>query len=194
MSQIRTVHQKSDLRNTDSMKLFTNLRLRWHAYMLKKRMKQLKVERSSIQFEKAKRIGIVFDATSLDNQAFAENYVQMLRKAGKRVDILAYVDDEQEHNNFPFKYFNQKDLSWYFHPKSDEVNQFIETPFDILISLHLHDVLSLEYISALSHAKIRVGKYNENKLHCYDLMIDGSKHEDLRNFIQQVDKNLKIMK
>lgn len=176
------------------MKLFRNLRLRWNAYMLKKRLNQLKVERSSIRFEKAKRIGILFDATNLDNQVFVENYVQMLRKSGKQVTILAYVDDAQEHNNFPFKYYNQKDLSWYEHPKSSDVNQFMETSFDILISLHIHDVLSLEYISALSHSKMRVGKYDDTKIHCYDLMIDNATNNNLQHFIQQVDKHLKIMK
>lgn len=175
------------------MKLFRNLRLRWHDYMLKQRLKQLTVERSSIRFEKANRIGILFDATNLDNQVFVENYVQNMRKIGKQVSLLAFVDDNQEHNNFPFKYYNHKHLSWYEHPNSSDVNQFIETKFDILISLHIHDVQSLEYISALSHAKMRVGKYDESKIDAYDLMIDNSNNNDLQHFIQQVDKHLKIL-
>jgi len=175
------------------MKLFRNLRLRWHDYMLRKRMESLSIKRASIRFEKSKRIGILFDATNLDNRVFAENYVQLLRKAGKRVDIMAFVDDEQEHDNLPFKYFNIKNLSWYEHPNTSEVEDFISTPFDILLSLHLHSVRSLEYISTLSHASMRVGKYDESKIDCYDLMIDNAQNDNLQHFIQQIDKHLKIM-
>ncbi len=175
------------------MKLFRNLRLRWHEYMLKQRMKQQTAARSSIRFEQAKRVGILFDATNLDNQVFVENYVQLLRKSGKQVSLLAFVDDSHEHNNLPFKYYNRKDLSWYEHPNSSDVNQFIETPFDVLLSLHIHSVKSLEYISALSHALLRVGKYDDKKIHCYDLMIDNAENTNLQHFIQQVDKHLKIM-
>ena len=175
------------------MKLFRNLRLRWHDYTLRQKMKRLSVERTSISFEKSKRIGILFDATNLDNRVFVENYVQTLRKAGKRVDIMAFVDDEQEHDNLPFKYFNTKNLSWYEHPNTSEVADFINTPFDILLSLHLHSVKSLEYISALSHAKMRVGNYDESRIDCYDLMIDNRQNDNLQHFIQQVDKHLKIM-
>lgn len=161
--------------------------------MLKQRLKQSKIERTSIRFEKAKRIGILFDTTNLDNQVFVENYVQMLRKGGKQVSLLAYVDDNQEHNNLPFKYYNQKHLSWDGRPNSPDVNQFMETPFDILLSLHIHDVQSLEYISALSNAHMRVGKYDDSKIDSYDLMIDNAKNDNLKHFIQQVDKHLKIM-
>ncbi|MFT5834262.1 MAG: hypothetical protein ACI97N_001898 [Cognaticolwellia sp.] len=175
------------------MKLFRNLRLRWHDYMLNQKIKSLSVKRTSIHFEKSKRIGILFDATNLDNRVFVENYMQLFRKAGKRVDIMAFVDDEEKHDNLPFKYFNRKDLSWYEHPKTQEVEEFINTPFDILINLHIHPVKSLEYIAALSHANMRVGKYDESKVHCYDLMIDNAKNENLQHFIQQIDKHLKIL-
>jgi hypothetical protein len=161
--------------------------------MLRKKMEHLSVKRASIRFEKSKRIGILFDATNLDNRVFVENYMQLLRKAGKRVDIMAFVDDEQEHDNLPFKYFNNKNLSWYEHPNTSEVEDFINTPFDILLSLHLHSVKSLEYISTLSHASMRVGKYDESKIHCYDLMIDNAQNDNLQHFIQQIDKHLKIM-
>jgi hypothetical protein len=175
------------------MKLFRNLRLRWHDYMLKKKIEGLSIKRASIRFEKSKRIGILFDATNLDNRVFVENYVQLLRKAEKRVDIMAFVDDEQEHDNLPFKYFNTKNLSWYEHPNTSEVEGFINTPFDILLSIHLHSVKSLEYISSLSHASMRVGKYDKSKIDCYDLMIDNAQNDNLQHFIQQVDKHLKIM-
>jgi hypothetical protein len=175
------------------MKLFRNLRLRWHDYMLRKKMERLSLKRTSIRFEKSKRIGILFDATNLDNRVFVENYVQLLRKAEKRVDIMAFVDDEQKHDNLPFKYFNTKSLSWYEHPNTSEVEDFINIPFDILLSIHLHSVKSLEYISTLSHASMRVGKYDESKIDCYDLMIDNAQNDNLQHFIQQIDKHLKIM-
>jgi hypothetical protein len=40
---------------------------------------------------------------------------------------------------------------------------------------------------------MRVGKYDESKIHCYDLMIDNAQNDNLQHFIQQIDKHLKIM-
>jgi hypothetical protein len=175
------------------MDLFRNLRLHWFNYMLKKRMGRKQVERHSMNFNRANRIGILFDATDLDNQVFVESYAQVLRKAGKKVNILAFINDKNEHNELPFKHFNLKHLSWYLHPNSDDVNEFMDTPFDILLCLHLNEVQSMEYVAALSKAHLRVGKYSENKTHCYDLMIDSTAETTLQHFISQVDKFLKIM-
>ena len=105
--------------------------------------------------------------------------------------ILGYFDDKQEHKNVIFKYFNNKDLNWYWHPKSEVVNEFIATPFDILISLHLKPCPPLEYISSTSQAHLRVGRYHPQKEHCYDLMIDVADEYDLKGFSEQVESMLK---
>ncbi|MEM7101970.1 MAG: hypothetical protein AAF502_02490 [Bacteroidota bacterium] len=164
-----------------------------HRYILGQRMKHLKVQRESKNFADARRIGILFDASRPENQVFVNEYRETLIKQDKKVEILGYFDDKQPHNNVIFKYFNKKNLTWFWIPKSKDVEAFINTPFDILISLHLQPAPQLEYVSALSKAHMRVGLFRDDKQHCYDLMIDNPESQDLKTFTKQVDYLLNII-
>lgn len=173
--------------------MFNQFRYRVFKYLLQKRMKNNSVERVSKNFAQAKRIGILFDATKLDHQVFVNEYRESLIKKKKKVDLLAYFDDSVVHNNVIYKYFNKKNLNYFWIPTGEVVNKFIETPFDILISLHLNSAPQLEYISALSKAHMRVGLFRDDKQHCYDLMIDNPDNLDMKTFTKQIDYLLNII-
>lgn len=175
------------------MNLFRNLQLRWLNYMLKRKISEKSIQHSSIPFEKAKRIGILYDITEISDSVFVDNYVQLLKKVGKKVELLAYKETVTEDETLTIEYFTKKDATWYGLPTGETVNKFTETPFDILMALHINPVPQLEYIAALSHANFRVGLYDDAKIECYDLMIDNANNKSLQHFIQQVDKHLKIM-
>lgn len=173
------------------MNFLQRIQLRIYHYFLSQKLKKSNVIRKAVNFDKAKRIGILFDATNPDNEAVVNRYKRNLQNSGKQVDMLAYVDDKLEHDTTLFKYFNKKDLSWALEPKSSVVEQFMQTPFDILLNLHIDTVPPLEYVSALSKAHLRVGQFRDDKEYCYDLMIDIPEGDSLNNFIGQLDSLLK---
>lgn len=175
------------------MNLFRNLQLRWLNYVLNKKVSKKSIQHSSIPFEKTKRIGILYDITEISDSVFVDNYVQLLKKSGKKVELLAYKETVEEGEEPKVAYFTKKDATWYGLPIGETVDEFLETPFDILMALHINTVPQLEYIAALSHASFRVGRYDDSKIECYDLMIDNANNKNLQHFIQQVDKHLKIM-
>jgi hypothetical protein len=176
------------------MSFLNQLQARFHDYFLQKKMKKSKAERYSMSFEKAKRIGILFDATNPDNAAVISSYRDSLKSKGKQVEILAYINDKEDHDQSSyFNYFNKRQLTWSLEPKSNEIEQFMTTPFDILLGLHIEGVQPLEYIAALSNAHLRVGQYREGKEYCYDLIIDTPKNDNLKNFVGQVDYYIKNM-
>ncbi len=172
-----------------------NLRHTFYLRALKKKLAGLKrVGRvQNMNFDKAKRIGILFDASLSANCVFMNEYRQTLIERGKEVAILGYFDDKQVHNNVIFKYFNKKDLNWYMHPDSDVVREFTNQRFDILISLHLNASPPLEYVSAVSQAHMRVGRHRENSDYAYDFMIDINNDYDLKGFADQIEYYLKII-
>jgi len=173
-----------------------NLRYKFYLRALKKKLAELKraeSPRKAINFDRAKTIGILFDASSSANCVFMNEYRETLIERGKEVSILGYFDDKQTHSNVIFKYFNKKDLSWYWHPKSQTVNEFANQPFDILISLHLHPSPPLEYVSAISKAHIRVGRAREGNKEAYDFMVDVANDYDLKGFSEQIEYYLKII-
>jgi len=174
------------------MTFIKNIQQRIHQHFLQQKMKKnAKVEHYSIEFTKAKRIGILYDATESESHGVVASYRQNLLNDGKQVEMLAYIDDKQDHDQELFKYFNRKNLSWTLEPKGNEIEQFINTPFDILLSLHIHPIQPLEYISILSKAHLRVGQYREDAIKCYDLMIDIADKDSLNNFIGKVDYMIK---
>ena len=94
------------------MSFFNNIQNKLHQYFLQKKMKKNTVERYSMSFDKAKSIGILFDATNPENRNIVDSYRQSLQNKGKKVEMLAYIDDKQDHEQELFKYFNRKNLTW----------------------------------------------------------------------------------
>lgn len=174
------------------MNVIKKIQLRLYQYFLQQKIKHLSVKRQAINFDKARRIGILFDATDQANEQLISRYKKKLQDSGKQVEVLAFVDDKLEHDQTTlFKYFNRKNLSWTLQPTGSTVEQFIQTPYDILLNLHINSVPALEYVSALSQAHLRVGQFRNDSEYCYDLMIDIPAGDSLGNFIAQADSLLK---
>lgn len=170
-----------------------DIRYKFYDYHLKKKLVSVADRRQSkpMNFRQADTIGILFDATKPASRVFINEYRELLINKDKQVSILGYFDDRQDHQNVIFKYFNKKDLNWYWHPTSNTAKEFAARQFDILIGLHLNPCPPLEYVAALSQAHIRVGRYHPNREHCYDLMIDVADDYNLKAFSEQLEEFLK---
>ena len=55
--------------------------------------------------------------------------------------------------------------------KNNELQSFLNTPFDILVSYYKNDILELNLISALSKANFKVGISNKDE-RFHDLILD----------------------
>lgn len=175
------------------MAFLQNFRTKMHNYFLDKRIKEFKAERRNISFAEAKSVGILFDITNPQNEKVVQDYMEYLKKQGKSVELLAYVNDNARHNNYVFRHFNNRDLSMFFFPKSDVVEKFMNTKFDLLICMYTGEIAPLEYVATFSNAYLRVGQYHEQKTHCYDLMIDTPASADLKTYSGQLDYFLKLI-
>ena len=60
------------------MEFLTNLKLRWHEFVLRKRIKRKHINHHSININQAKKIGILFDGTQDENSIFVDNYIIVL--------------------------------------------------------------------------------------------------------------------
>lgn len=78
-------------------------------------------------------------------------------------------------------------------PGSFVVKNFIDEEFDLLIDLNIHDHFSLKYISALSKAAFKVGKYNENDIEIFDMMIDADNTKTVKYFLRQIDTYITML-
>lgn len=170
------------------MSFIQNTKLFFHNYFLKKRLKQFKRSNKnrSLCFEEARSIGILFNATELDNRKTATKYAERLKKKGKKVKLLGFFDNQMEDENFTFEHFNRKQLDWALRPNSEVVSKFLKQPFDFLINIDPQSSLYSEYITAFSQAHLKVGPYTELAA-CYDLMIDAKDKTNTWDFIKHIE-------
>lgn len=155
-------------------------------YMLERKLQQTSVKRNPGSFHDAQKIGILFNATDTQQRQIVLAYADTLRQKGKNVKLLAFYEDKKTEPNFTFPHFTRKDINFLQHPGGRLVEEFLTESFDILFNLFLEEETSLEYITALSPAQLRVGSYTE-KTYCYDLMIDTSNRKDLSRLIEQIE-------
>lgn len=142
-------------------------------------------------FNTIKTVGILFDATNPDDFELVKRYVLYLREHRKKVKALGFFSTKQipdmAFSKLEYDFFSTKDLNWFGKPSSMVIQNFIDEEYDLLIDLNINDHFPLKYISALSKANFKVGKFNEKGIEIYDMMIDSDNTKTLKYFLRQVD-------
>jgi hypothetical protein len=126
----------------------------------------------------AKHIGIIYNATEYISFEIIKNLAKDLSHNSRKISVLGYVDSKKLIDNYlyrkGFDFFSKNELNWYFKPVSSVVDQFIKEPFDLLINLSLDEHFPIRYITTLSPATFKTGKFSDDD-DCLDLMIDIEK-------------------
>ena len=171
------------------MSFISDIKLKIGLKILRSKSKKLKRERGVFNFDNAKTVGIVFNATKQDSFDIAYEFVQFLEHKTIKVETLGFVDSKEVRDFYRetvnTKYFSKKNLNWFGKPKNENVEKFINKSFDILIDLSLIDEYPILYISALSKAKFKVGRLS-GKVEYLDFMIDISKKPEYKYLIEQI--------
>lgn len=161
--------------------------------VLMKRYNNLKRNTQTCNLEKAKKIGILFNATHTVSFEIIKEFIKTLEQRKLKVDALGYVNSKKLIDHYlyrkGFDFFTKNSLNWYYRPVYDGVDKFIKQEYDILFYLGLEESFPLEYIVALSKAKFKVGRYFKPESFL-DLMIDMEKeNEVMRNLQMEVNKS-----
>jgi hypothetical protein len=138
----------------------------------------------------ARHIGIIYNATEFVSFEIIRNLVKELTHNSAKVTVLGYVDSKKLIDHYlyrkGFDFFSKNELNWYSKPVSPVVEHFIEEKFDLLISLSLEEYYPIRYITALSPALFKAGKYSDNE-HYLDFMIDIEKEKQaMKNLHKEI--------
>ena len=177
---------------------FGNTRTKIAQYFYNRLQKNVKdTKNNNFRFNNIKSIGIIFDESSKKvNSIINSLSTEFKSKSGViSIYLLAYnVDDNHkpEPIGVPTVFFTDKDLNWYGKPKFKDVENFIDTPFDLLINLASNDTWAIKFSTMQSKAKFKVGKLEEN-IDVYDFMVDNSKNTSVDNFHKLILDYLKII-
>ena len=165
-------------------------------FILKRKLKAHNRQRAVYSLNTARPIGIVYNATHQDTFETTRQFVKHLFDIDKKVAALGFVDHKEIVDFYTarrgFNFFCRKNVNWYGRPSNPAVDEFIAKDFDILIDLSMDDNFSIRYITSLSKAKFKVGRFTD-KADLYDFMVDISKKRELGFFIQQVKHYLTII-
>ena len=163
-----------------------------------KHLKNMHRDKKAIGFSEAKSIGILYDATEFEDYEIVKQYVKDIRAQHIEALALGYVDKKELPNmqfaKLGLDFFTKKDLTWNMIPSNIVVNNFINTPFDILINLHAEKSFPLQYISAMSKSKFRIGVFHKRNEPFFDLLIDVKGDKSLKSLINHVNHYLKIIR
>ncbi len=174
------------------MKWADNIKTQYGLRILARRLKQQKRLLTVCNVEEAMHIGIIYNATEYVSFEIIRTLVKELSRDNRKVTVLGFVNSKKLIDHYlyrkGFDFFSKKELNWYFRPVSSAVEQFMTETFDLLINLSLEDNYPIRYITALSPAKFKAGRFSPDDTHL-DFMIDIEKEK-------QTMKNLKkeIMK
>lgn len=174
------------------------LRYKLADYLLQQEIKQSRRQTKLIPFKNAGSIGILYDATLDNDYEIIKNYVKELRASSKDVLALGYFNQKElpgtRFMKLGLDFFTKKSLNWKLKPNHPIVNNFMQRNFDILICLSLEKSIPLRYVSCMTNAGFKIGKYDRQSAGIYDFMIKVEEKPTLRQMIDQVNHYLNLIR
>lgn len=147
------------------------------------------IPEKAVNLETAQTIGILFNATDLDQRKIVLDFVAKWSKQKKKFRLLGFFDSKLKDENFTFDHFNLNNINWLNIPNGEEIEAFLAEDFDLLIYLDTRSDIRMEYLSMLAVAPLKVGPPME-KLPAYDFMVEVSESAGLKQFIRQMENFL----
>ncbi|MDT8400889.1 MAG: hypothetical protein RQ743_04270 [Bacteroidales bacterium] len=165
--------------------------------ILKQRHKRIRRHKKFNNLHNAHKIGIVWDGSNTDDFEAISAFYQDMLKINIQVDIVCYYPKTV----LPDKYtairyltcIKKTDLNIFFIPASDDVDEFINTPYEILIDINNNNHFPLRFISLLSRAEFKVGPESSEYKDKLDMTINIDKKNDLVYYLQQVKYYLEMI-
>ncbi len=164
-------------------------------FNLKKKLKQLNRNVKTHNFNTAKSVGILFSSPDHDSFNVIKGFLSFLSEKELKVVALGYIPSKKIPQEFLMRkginFYCNTDLNWYYKPKSEIVDQFINQEFDILFDLSIQEYFTIHYVGSLSKAAFKVGKQTENSYK--DFLIDINKNKTVEYLIEQIKHYLNLL-
>jgi hypothetical protein len=159
----------------------------FHNKALKEALSKTQHAHKTVSLETAKTMCILFNAEDPANETVIKKLMTQLQQQGFKIEVMGYISKlPKNRGRVIFNYFTRKEVSWHLVPANNIIENFANTPFDILLNLYTEEILPLEYISAIAKSKFRIGRYIEKKNFYCDMMISLIEKDNLESLIQQI--------
>ena len=179
------------------MKLPNNIREKIGFFILKRKIKRSKRQTEFNNFNSAKSMGIVFDASDKESYVVSKAYIRKLEERNIDVTALGFVESTDNIEELPYhksiRYYTFEDFDNFGRPASTTVRTYIENTFHLFLDFSGSQALPVQYVIATSKAKMKIGR-KIGMPQYYDLTLQMPKDSDLKDFINQVEHYLSTIR
>ncbi|GAA4269608.1 DUF6913 domain-containing protein [Hyunsoonleella aestuarii] len=106
---------------------------------------------------KIKSLGVILNIDEVDDFERFRSLAAYINVRPNRLKVIAYSPTKSEKPNFWEVCFNPKDIGCRGAIKNIELQSFLDTPYDALISYYTSEELELKLLTGLSKAKFKIG-------------------------------------
>jgi hypothetical protein len=128
-------------------------------------------------------IGVLYCGDNPADVELMKKYIHTLRDMGKQVKSLGYIHVKEVpaglNGSASHQYFSLKELNWYGKPSSEFIHNFVKEEFDMLLDFGLPTQLPIMFVTSMSNAKCKVGRYLDKYVDLYDVMIETDENKKL---------------
>lgn len=174
------------------MGIFSNIQEKKYTSELSRMLSSRKFNRTFLSWGDVKSIGVLFDSTDAKLNNEIVGFIKKYKKEGLDVQCLAMIDKKIETTSFIFDTFSSKNISWASVPNFEELNNFHNKKFDILLNFYPVGNKTLEFISIVSKARMRIG-LDGTDIDCSDLLVGNNNTQSFSELISEAKKILSKM-
>mgnify|MGYP006921594351 CR=1 FL=1 len=156
-----------------------------------KLLKSFKKEQKDIP-NKIKTIGILADSRLFGSYDISRNLSQKLNILSKNFEIIIFENLKDDFVAQHYNTFNEKAFGMYGKIKAPNVQDFIDTDYDLLINYSNQSSIFMNLVALRSKAKFKVGFANNELQDLYDFMIDTASNK-VDIFNAELAKYLQIL-
>ncbi|MDG1682496.1 MAG: hypothetical protein P8H49_05005, partial [Flavobacteriaceae bacterium] len=148
--------------------------------------------KSSVNNNKIKSVGIIINLEEFNDYDSLRNVFTYLGVNENKIKFVAYVTEKDETLTSWDSYFTPLDFGWNGNISNYDINEFIETEFDALISYYDENIHELNLITAKSKANFKIGISNKDqRLHDFIINIKSSFIDIFKVELEKYLKGLK---
>ncbi len=177
------------------MSALKNIKCKIGRYNLNKQLKTYNRQVITHNFNTAKSAGILFSSPNDDSFKAIKDFLTFLSERDFKVYALGYVPTKKIPEQYLMRksinFYCKTDVNWYYKPKTEVVDQFVNREFDILFDLSIKDHFTVNYAGSLSKASFKIGMQKEYAYQ--DLVIDVNKNKSVEYLIEQIKHYLNIL-
>lgn len=126
-----------------------------------------------------KNVGVLLEFHDSDQMELVAKKIEYYGISRENIQFLIQDKNSSKQQEQEFNYFNLKAFNNTGRCIKQQVVDFINKPFDVLISLYNKEFIPLQWVTASSKAKCKVGMlYTSQSLNHFDIKLDQVKGEE----------------